>query len=294
MPKKMATPHSMDQPAAEPATSILPSKVELRTQILRRGPWIQLGYPDGFAQTRLHVQIPCLPSPIQGLRIIHLSDFHARRGWWKAYDELIHWVNESGDLVLFTGDLIDDKRDYRPALPTIQRLLRGFRTRLGTYIILGNHDGSLVAPHLPPLGVNCIDGQYMRLAVDSAEIELIGLPGVHRRDLDPQALFNLPPRTMGVPRLILAHYPDQIRLVRPLHPDLYLTGHTHGGQVCLPGGWPILRHDSLPARLCTGVHCHEQTWLIVNRGFGFSGPRVRLFCPAEAIQIVLENADPCQ
>jgi len=280
----------MDQPAAEQSTRIFQPTVQLRTQILRPGPWVQLGYPDGFALTRLHVQFPSLPAALRGLRIFHLSDFHARRGWWRAYDELIELVNQSADLVLFTGDMVDDKRDYRPALPTIQRLLRGFSTRLGTYIILGNHDGSLLAPHLPPLGVVCIDARYFRLSVDSAQIELIGLPGVHRQDLDPQSLINLPPRTPNTPRLVLSHYPDQVLLTRNLHPDLYLTGHTHGGQICLPGGLPILRHDSLPGRLCTGIHPFADTWLVVNRGFGFSGPRVRLFCPAEVIQIVLEDA----
>lgn len=279
----------MDQPADKPSPHLPKPPVKLRRHIIRRGPWIQLGYPDGFAMTRLHVHFPGLPGDLRGLRIVHLSDLHARRGWWRAYDQLIQWVNESADLVLFTGDLVDDKRDYRPALPTIQRLLSGFRTRLGTYIILGNHDGSLVAPHLPPLGVNCIDGQYIRLQIDSASIELIGLPGVHRMDLDPQALLNLPTRTPHTPRLILAHYPDQIRLTRSLRPDLYLTGHTHGGQVCLPGGIPIIRHDSLPKSYCSGIHPFENAWLIANRGIGFSGPRVRLFCPAEVIQIILEN-----
>jgi predicted MPP superfamily phosphohydrolase len=220
---------------------------------------------------------------------VHLSDFHARRGWWRAYDELIELVNQSADLVLFTGDLVDDKRDYRPALPTIQRLLRGFQIRLGTYIILGNHDGSLLSAHLPPLGIHYIDGKYVRLPVGSDEIELIGLPGVHRQDLDPQSLIHLPARRPDTPRLVLSHYPDQVLLTRLLQPDLYLTGHTHGGQICLPGGLPLLRHDSLPARLCTGIHRFADTWMVVNRGFGFSGPRVRLFCPAEVIQIVLED-----
>jgi predicted MPP superfamily phosphohydrolase len=280
----------MDQPAAERSIPTPQPPIELRTQVLRPGPWIQLGYPNGFAFKRLSIRYPRLPAALRGLRIVHLSDFHARRGWWRAYDELIELVNQSADLVLFTGDLVDDKRDYRPALPTIQRLLSGFRARLGVYIILGNHDGSLLSAHLPPLGVCYIDGKYVRLPVGSDGVELIGLPGVHRHDLDPHSLINLPKRQPDTPRLILSHYPDQVLLTRNLQPDLYLTGHTHGGQICLPGGLPILRHDSLPARLCTGIHRFADTWMVVNRGFGFSGPRVRLFCPAEVIQIVLEDA----
>ena len=88
-------------------------------------------------------------------------------------------------------------------------------------------------------------------------------------------------------RIVLSHYPDHLLRTRHLHPDLFLCGHTHGGQVCLPGGYPILRHDSSPRRLCTGIHWIERTWMVVNRGFGFSGMPVRLFCPAEVLDLRL-------
>ena len=55
----------------------------------------------------------------------------------------------------------------------------------------------------------------------------------------------------------------------------------------LPGGYPVIRHDSTPRRLCTGIHWVERTWMVVNRGFGFSGMPVRLFCPAEVLDLRL-------
>jgi predicted MPP superfamily phosphohydrolase len=72
---------------------------------------------------------------------------------------------------------------------------------------------------------------------------------------------------------------------------LFLAGHTHGGQVCFPGKVPIIRHDSLASRLVSGIHRYHDTWLVVTRGLGFSSYPIRLFCPAEVIELTLQPAD---
>jgi predicted MPP superfamily phosphohydrolase len=88
----------------------------------------------------------------------------------------------------------------------------------------------------------------------------------------------------------MCHYPDILPKVADLAPDLYLTGHTHGGQMALPGGTPIMRHDTLPRQLCTGIHRAFGTVLVVNRGFGFTTPlMVRLFCPTEVVEITVRS-----
>jgi hypothetical protein len=125
--------------------------------------------------------------------------------------------------------------------------------------------------------------------VNDTPIELIGLPGVDRIDLDERFLHTLPPRQPGVPRIILCHYPDLIRQSAHVKADLYLAGHTHGGQICLPNGQAIFTHDSLPKRLCKGSHDVEGTCLIVNRGFGFTTIPLRIFCPAEVVEVVMKR-----
>ena len=91
-----------------------------------------------------------------------------------------------------------------------------------------------------------------------------------------------------LPRIVLAHYPDLITSSAAMRPDLYLAGHTHGGQICLPGGRAILTHDHLPRHLCKGAHeLGDGTCLVVNRGLGFATIPLRMFCPAEVIEIVL-------
>ena len=72
-------------------------------------------------------------------------------------------------------------------------------------------------------------------------------------------------------------------------PDIILSGHTHGGQICLPGQIPIIKHTTLPARYVTGVHRFGDMWLVIGRGFGFATWQLRVFCPAEVIELTLRR-----
>jgi len=194
-------------------------------------------------------------------------------------------------VLLITGDFVDNKHDHRPGLATLGRLLPRLKSRLGTYGILGNHDADVMSPYLTEMGVRLLDGRRARLeSGGGAAIELIGLPGVARGDLDVHFIAGQPAKEPGVLRIVLSHYPDHILRVRPLGADVFLAGHTHGGQICLPGGVPIITHDRMPRRLSKGIHRHDATWYIVSRGFGYASLPARLFCPAEVAEIVLTRS----
>ena len=263
-----------------------PSAASPTIQKLREGPWLQIRYPDGFEWNRITLPIPNLRPPLADLRILHLTDLHLRPGWGASFDELIHRVKaDPPDLILFTGDLIEHHFDPRPTYQTAGRLVSALPSRYGKFAILGNHDGDLLGPVLEGWGLNLINGRTKRLSIDGAAVDLVGLPGVHRRDLTDEFLHRVPARQPGSLRIVLSHYPDAVRRIAGLHADLVLAGHTHGGQICLPNGFPMMTHDSLPKRMCKGVHRTRGLWLIVGRGFGFSTWPVRLFCPAEVIEV---------
>ena len=246
----------------------------------------------GYEWNRVELALPDLPPALQGARILHVTDLHLRTRWPKQLDDVIGRVQQDPpDLILFTGDFVDDKRDHGPALPLLRKLIGGLRAKSGMFGILGNHDGDLLAPKLHGLGVRVIIHQRVDAIVTGAPVELIGRPGPDRLDLDERFLHAIPPKRAGVPRIVLSHYPDLIRATRPLHPDLYLAGHTHGGQICLPNECAVLTHDSLPRRLCKGAHDVDGTCLIVGRGFGFTTIPVRIFCPAEIVEIELKRGD---
>jgi predicted MPP superfamily phosphohydrolase len=162
--------------------------------------------------------------------------------------------------------------------------------RLGAFAILGNHDSDLLSSFLESWGVRMLGQNCTQVGVGDAVLELIGLPGPDRMDLDLEAVGRIPAKTLGTPRVIVSHYPDLIRETAGLGADIFFAGHTHGGQIALPGGYPIIRHDSLPRRFCTGVHRYQRTWLIVNRGLGFTHLPIRLFCPTEVVEVRLKRS----
>jgi len=277
--------------------AILPSvtrdRVEARPRSLHpihrsehKGPRLMLGQPHGFEWNHVRLPVRDLPAELEGLRILHVSDFHLRKTWSPPLDRLLTRIQaDPPDLLLATGDFAENKRNYRPALPHVLRLIDGFRARLGVFGITGNHDAPGLSDHFPGTRLTFMEHRREQLKVGNATIDLIGLAGHHRRELDPRFVESIPPQAPHSLRIVLSHHPDHIRRTRTLAADLFLAGHTHGGQVCLPGGFPIIRHDTLPRRYVAGVHRYDDTWLIVSKGFGFSGPRIRAWCPAEVVEI---------
>ena len=256
---------------------------------VRRGGSLQLGYRWDLSVYEADVPIDGLPASLAGFRILHLSDAHFGTGWHAGYDRAIARINAvDADLIAFTGDWIEDKLDPRAGLPTTIRFARQLRARLGLWSITGNHDGDLVAPRLIEAGLNVLVGERVLFAGGDGGIELVGLPGVGRDDLADALLDTFAPPAPGVVRIVLGHYPDQVRRVARIGAHLLLAGHTHGGQVCLPGGVPILKHDALPRDQVTGLHRLDGTWLHTSRGLGCSTWNIRLFCPPELTTITLQ------
>jgi predicted MPP superfamily phosphohydrolase len=271
-----------------PAGQILPLEPIIRRD--RIGPRLQILTAKGFEWVDAQIPIPHLPPELEGFRLLHVSDIHARRLWDPAWDELIARVQaDPPDFIVYTGDFVDNKQKTRQSMPLVRRLVNSLKSRLGAAAILGNHDGDLLGPPLASLNLTLLDHRRLALHSGSATLEFIGVAGVDRKDFDPVFLRSLGRKGPGTVRIALSHYPDLIRRSRFLELDLFLAGHTHGGQVCLPGGIPIIRHDSLPAKLISGIHRVYDTWLVSNPGIGFSGLPVRLFCPAQVIEIRLRR-----
>jgi predicted MPP superfamily phosphohydrolase len=289
-----ANPAILDRPAAAEAASES-SRIRATAQPWR-GPWVELGSIKRFEWNRYELSVAALPPALEGLRILHLTDIHLKSSWYPAMDDVLRRVqHDPPDLLFITGDFVEDKYDARAALPLVARFVDGLRSRFGVYTITGNHDGDFIAARVARRGVNVLPiGSPTHVNIRGAQVELIGLAGLTRQDAEVQDILNIPPRDLGArgprpPRIVLSHYPDSlVRLQRlDVAPDLLFAGHTHGGQVCLPGGVPILRHDTLPRRYCHGVHRLGDSWLVVSRGMGYSSYPIRMFCPAEVVEVVL-------
>jgi predicted MPP superfamily phosphohydrolase len=259
---------------------------------LRCGWWLQLGSTRRYQWNQYRLIVPRMHPSLEGFRITHLADLHLKALWEPALDTLIQRLRDNPpDLIVCTGDFVDHKFDSRSAIPYLERLIPQLSARLGIFAVTGNHDGDLLPPVLLRLGIHLLNERYLKLqAEDGAAIELIGLAGTRRYDLDPQYLADLPPRRAGMPRIVLGHFPDMVRSIGHLHADAMLSGHTHGGQVCPVPGIALISHDSLPKTQVAGIHRINGTTLITSRGMGVGKHPIRVFCPAEVIELHLTGA----
>lgn len=271
--------------------------------------WLQFFPPRLIEWNEVRLTLPNLPRELNGLRILHLTDFHLRRHLPPVYGALVARIrNNPPDLLLMTGDFVNNKRNPRPAMRSVRKLLEMLAppdapptsangsphsssdapaARIGCYAIHGNHDQYSIGRSMGDLPITFLDGRRVCVAHRGATIELIGLPGLRRYQTTPKLLASFPPRAPGTLRIVLSHFPDNIQRVPQLEADLFMAGHTHGGQICLPGGMPLIWHDTLPRPLSRGAHRVGSTWLIVSRGLGYTGLPLRAWCAPEVVEIQL-------
>jgi len=233
----------------------------------------------------IELPVPALPPAFDGLSILHLSDLHITR--WN--NRLDHWRQRLAtlepDLAVITGDLGHRGWMWKESIPNVLRLLEVVRPPLGCFFILGNHDAPDLGVELKKAGPVYLVNDSVVLERGSQRLAIIGLAQHRRIDTDiPAAMRNVYPSDF---KLMLLHYPDLVYAAAAAGVDVCLAGHTHGGQICLPAGRPLLRHDSLPPHMCTGIHRVGSTWLVVNRGIGKAGLRLRMFCPPHVMMLTL-------
>ncbi len=113
----------------------------------RHGAWLDLWPPHDVEWNVARLPVAGLPAALEAVRIAHITDLHMRPAWRRGYDRLLERLHhEQPDLILVTGDFVDNKQNHRPTLPFLYRLVEGFTARLGCFGILGNHDTYALAP----------------------------------------------------------------------------------------------------------------------------------------------------
>jgi len=239
---------------------------------------------------RRAVKVAGLPPELDGYRIGQISDVHC--GPHAPEERVASWVARLNrlelDLVTVTGDLITHGSSHVEA---VARALGGLRAKDGAFACMGNHDyftdGEHLVRALERQGLAVLRNRGVVVERGAARLYVAGVDDTwtSRADLS-RALRDRPE---GVPTVLLAHDPDLFPAAQARDVELTLSGHTHGGQLAVPG----IRHLSL-ARLVTrwtsGLYRKERSWLYVNRGVGTTGPPVRLGAPAELAVITLRRA----
>jgi uncharacterized protein len=233
-------------------------------------------------ETRINrIRHPRLPPGFHGLRILHLSDLHI-----DGMDDEGARLREvvSGlefDLCVLTGDFrfLTFNRD-RPALERTASLVKGLACPLGVVGILGNHDFIEMVPTLESAGIRMLLNEAVAIDRRGDQLWLLGIDDVHF-----YGVGDVNAATRDVPedafRILLSHSPEVYREASDAGIELILAGHTHGGQLCLPGGIPILTNAACPRRYTSGPWRHDNLIGYTSRGTGSSGIQARLNCPPE-------------
>lgn len=251
---------------------------------------------------RLSVALPGLPPTLDGLKILHISDLHA--GVPGPNEMVMSKLNRiaagaSADIVLFTGDMTNKKRDIKPYLP----LLDGIEARYGKYAVLGNHDHGLrksviedflnrmpsckislmmksvddesldetVAANrslLAEAGIQLLENECVKIQAGAEEVQVCGVDDFQYGFADIEGTAGQVDH--GVPlRILLSHSPDAADHISNGDYHLLLAGHTHGGQICLPrpSGGKILLSTS-GSSYGTGLYHVGDTFMHVSPGAG--------------------------
>ncbi len=233
------------------------------------------------------VRLPGLPSCFDGFTLLQLSDMHAdtNRGAMRRLIELLQEIDY--DICVLTGD-------YRGALSgSFKETLEGIaqvRTQLKApvYGVLGNHDSIRMVPGLEDMGIRMLLNESVIIQHGEGHFHLAGIDDAHyfRADNIEQASADVPPDECSV---LLSHTPEVYRSAAGADFDLMLSGHTHGGQICLPGSIPVTIDARLPRYMASGSWTYGNMAGYTSTGVGSSIVPVRFNCPPE---ITLHHLQP--
>jgi len=241
---------------------------------------------------RLSLLFPRLPAAFDGLTIAQISDLHAGKAI--DADKIRRFVAATNalrpDITVVTGDMVQ----YFPRSARMcARELAHLRAPLGVYVILGNHERRLAPKDgeepFRRAGLNVLCNEAHPLRSNGSTLWLIGLDDMLVRlgDLD-LALHNVPEPDFKV---LLVHEPDFADQAAGYPIDLQLSGHTHGGQIRLPGIGPLML-PVLGRRYPMGLYKIRDLWLYTNRGLGMAPPTVRFNCRPEITLFTLRASTP--
>ena len=225
------------------------------------------------------VRLARLPDAFEGFTLLHLSDLHLDMSA-PYLERLIGSVKGlDHNVCVLTGDFrFRTFGPYQPALDALARL----RPHLGgpVYAVLGNHDTIRMVPEMEALDIRVLMNEAVHLRHGNDSLTLAGIDDAHTyrtHDFD-KLQAALGPASCAI---LLSHTPEPYRKAAHVGFSLMLSGHTHGGQICLPGGLPVFTDTGAPRALARGAWKYRNMVGYTSVGCGSSLIDVRLNCHPE-------------
>lgn len=280
-----------------PLQALEPLMTAFRSGLERLGlyqPLAERAVRPMIAENRVYVR--ALPSCMEGLRILHLSDLHidGMRGFGARLADLCEWLNY--DIACITGDLrLHTEGPVDRVMEEMRPLVTRLRRKGSVFAVLGNHDVLDLVPPLEAEGVRYLLNESVALVHRGARYRIAGVDDVHYYGTDDLER-SIAAVAEDEPTIFLCHSPDLIREAAEADLDLYLCGHTHGGQLCLPGGKPLVSNANCARRFISGPWRYGVLQGYTSRGVGFSGIPLRSFCRPEIVvhELRRERRNPCR
>ena len=220
-----------------------------------------------------------LPLNFAGFTILHLSDLHAdmNPGAMQRLIELLPEVQY--DICVLTGDYRGQTfGPFDTALEGVAQVRSHLKELV--YGVLGNHDSIRMVPGLEEIGIRMLLNESETIVRGDQRIHLAGIDDAHYYRAD-----NIEKTASGISQgefsILLSHTPEIYRQAAHASFKLLLSGHTHGGQICLPGSIPITLDSVLPRRMGSGPWKYHNMAGYTSVGVGSSIVAIRFNCPPE-------------
>lgn len=251
--------------------------------------YIISGFYNPLVLTRYDYASSKVPEGFDGYRIVHISDFHCKE-FGDGESDLIAMIrNAEPDLILFTGDSIDDEH----SLDNYRDLITGIYDVAPIYYVNGNHEYDASAPLAEMKELN---EKYQVHDLNDASVvvehngDSILLSGLDFRLTMRGLRNNIDYANTTMFNILLYHGTDKFDGIAPYNYDLVLSGHTHGGIVCLPFiGGIISNQKELFPKYDSGVYTSGLSTMISSRGLG-DASIPRFHNPREVICITLHHS----
>jgi predicted MPP superfamily phosphohydrolase len=256
------------------------SHVVIRAGLMATGLyWRGLRNARKVAVRRHDVTSAVLPKSFDGFTVLQLSDLHVEMNE-EVMDRIAELVRDLDyDICVLTGDFRG--QTFGPFDQTLAEMARLKQVLKGpVYGVLGNHDTIAMVPGLEEMGIRMLLNECEAIERGAARIHLAGIDDAHFYRMD-----NIEKAASGIPHgafsILVSHTPEIYRQAAHAGFHVLISGHTHGGQICLPGGIPITLHSVLPRRLGAGAWKYHEMIGYTSVGAGSSVVSVRFNCPPE-------------
>jgi len=220
------------------------------------------------------IAIQNLPSEFIGYRILHLSDLHVDMDLNTTEAIIQSLTDLDYDICVLTGDYrAQTYGQIHTCIEQMKRLCAVLNQPV--FGVLGNHDSIRMVPDLEDMGVRMLLNEHVPLNINGSKIYLAGIDDAHyfRVDNIEKAAESIPHDAVSI---LLSHTPEIYRQAAHAAFDLMLCGHTHGGQICLPGGIPITLDARCPRYMGSSNWQYQKMLGYTSTGAGNSVVNVRI------------------